>query len=199
MWRASSVDHAGGGGSGTFGQPRSRDVGRWSVDVTETRARARFLRLPPPRAGREPRSRRGVELARRGKYRSTARSVASRTRTGRFVRDLLGHALGHDEVRHLVDQAPQRGRAVRLLVLVRQRPGLALAHAPIAGSLGRGEVGRISRSFARAAIDEAHHAGRGLRARRAAAAHGDGRGHREPLGDRAARAARASTSECAQL
>ena len=65
MWRASSVDHAGRGGSGTFGQPRSRDVGRWSVDVTETRARARFLRLPPPRAGRAPRSRRGVELARR--------------------------------------------------------------------------------------------------------------------------------------
>jgi hypothetical protein len=72
MWRASSVDHAGRGGSGTFGQPRSRDVGRWSVDVTETRARARFLRLPPPRAGREPRSRRGVELARRGKYRLEA-------------------------------------------------------------------------------------------------------------------------------
>ena len=65
MWRASSVDHAGRGGSGTFGQPRSRDVGRWSVDVTETRARARFLRLIPARAGREPRSRRGVELARR--------------------------------------------------------------------------------------------------------------------------------------
>ena len=42
------------------------------------RARARFLRLIPARAGREPRSRRGGN-SRRGKYRTTARSVACGT------------------------------------------------------------------------------------------------------------------------
>ena len=60
------------------------------------------------------------------KYRAAGIVSRQGRRTGRLVRDLLRHALGLDKVGHLIDQATQGGRAVRLMVLVRERSGLVL-------------------------------------------------------------------------
>ena len=106
-----------------------------------TDARTRAIPAAHPRARVANAVRAAVANSREGKISDDVSKRRVCTRTGRLVRNLLDHALGHDEVRHLVDQTPQRGRAVSLLVLVRQRPGLAQAHAPIAGSLGGGVVG----------------------------------------------------------
>lgn len=126
------------------------------------------------------------------KYRAAGIVSRQGRRTGRLVRDLLRHALGLDEVGHLVDQATQGGRAVRLLVLVRERSGLVLGGGERGG--WRHLRGRIFGAFRLrvrlASPTPAHEAepAAGLGARRVRGHHGvSGGAHRRWIAIRGSR------------